>query len=181
MEKVFEILKIRTLYIFFLITVPIGVNYHSTNDLNGTAFFLLLNIFGFIMYFIWFYAVGAKGIEMLKSKNLEIKGFQFFNFLLIANLVIDLFFSFCVTDYFVYRSGGLSITLPQPVSLLLIGVLLMVFIKILVAKLILSIEKNKVVELKDYYKTFILLLIPYIGILFVHYRVREQLAEIKKN
>jgi hypothetical protein len=181
MKKATEILKLRTLHIFLLITVPMAIKYYSTDAPDATIFFTMLNLFGYLMYMIWFYATGLKGNEKLKSKDLEIKEMQFFNVLILANIAIDLYFMFADTDYFVHNSGSLNITLPEPVGAYLIGLAIILYIKILTAKLILSIEKNRIVEFKDYYKTWILLLIPYIGILFVHYRVKEKIAGFKSK
>jgi hypothetical protein len=168
MKRVTEILKLRTLHIFLLITVPMGIKYYSTDAPDATIFFTLLNLFGYLMYMVWFYATGLMGTKKLKSKDMEIKELQFFNVLILANLTIDLYFMFADTDYIVHNSGSLNITLPEPVGAYLIGLAIILYIKILTAKLILSIEKNRIAEFKDYYKTWILLLIPYIGILFVH-------------
>jgi len=128
------------------------------------------------MYMIWFYATGLAGAEKLKSMELSIKGFRFYNLVIIANVAIDLFFLFSDPDYFIYNKHSLNITLPKPVVVYLIGIAIILIIKILTAKMILSIENKRIVKFKDYYITLILLLIPYIGILFVHYRVKEEIA-----
>jgi ABC-type Fe3+-siderophore transport system permease subunit len=151
------------------------IKYKSIGNPGGTLLFSIVNLAGYFAYMAWFYAVGFKGMEKLKANGFELIELQFFNFILIVNIAIDLYFVFTFNRSNGFNFGSIIVRIPEPESVYLIGLAITLYLKMLTSKLITSIEKNRITHIEDYYKTLLLLLIPYIGILFVHYRVREKL------
>jgi hypothetical protein len=173
METIEKIAKLRTLYIFLLVSLPVMIKYQSTNNPSGTLFFTILNMFGHVMLLLWYYSIGKVCVDTLKTKDIEIKEVEVFNLLLLLYLPFDIYFSFYATDIEEYNMTWIHVTIPKPVGGYFFSLIMILYIIHFIAKLIKSSELGKLMDFKQYYKIFLLLLIPYIGLLFVHYRISD--------
>lgn len=179
MNSLNKILTKRTIYIFLLISLPMSIqSYVAGQDLQNLLF-ILLNLFGFILYLNWIVAIGIKGSKIVKSKGIKLNLIKPFYVVFVLSILFHLFFTFVHMGEWTLDSNDMDITIQRPVGLFFLYIFTIIYLKVIIARIIVAVEKNKIPNIEEYVKTLILLLIPYYGILFVHYRVKEKIGGYK--
>ena len=177
MESKFLNIHFSVIFIFSLLTI---FNWSSSTDSTPENVTLVLNSIGQIGLAIWIYAVANKSNILLIKKGLltsAFKQFQISYLVMIVSLCLLFVMNFIDPEMVLTLSDidrGEAFTYKRIIyGLLFSWIMSEVFVARAVAKLLESAEHGTDRSINEYYKTFLLLLLPWIGIWFIHPRAQK--------
>jgi len=177
LELKFLNLHASVIFIFALIST---FNWSSSTDSTPENVTLVLNSLGQIGLAIWIYAVANKSNNIMIKKGLStnaFKKFQISYLVMIASLCLLFVMNFIDPEMVLTQSDierGEAFTYKRIIYGLFFSLIAAeVFVAKGAAKLLESAEHGANRSINEYYKTFLLLLLPWIGIWFVHPKAQK--------
>ncbi len=159
--------------LFLLIACPISIGIYSTgNDSMSIANSILKNVGGFFLL-SWCIGISLISKEQLKRNNINLNEFNFLVGAIFILIASQMFLLFTGNHLEHYNVGIINLTKPTNIIPQLLSTLAFVFIIITSAKALVSAEQNKEVALKEYFKTFLLIVFSIFGLWSVQPRIQK--------
>jgi hypothetical protein len=174
MNRVNQILSTKTLYLALIIIAPSCFIYYDTREPELSLLLQIFNQIGFWIYLFWLHAIASKGNKKVRKIGLEIKGTKNISTYILICFLTGIYIDFSeANSYVTYEIGMLELSISNQTPIILAWFGLYLYITYKVANLVVSIERAQNIEFKEVYKTWLLLLFTWIGIVFVHGRVQN--------
>jgi hypothetical protein len=161
----------------FILFGMASFNLYDSNYPSLSYITAAINWIGCISFLAWLYAVGYKSNDKLKQNNIQLKVFRFFDWgfvIMLGCVVAMFFFSKDIATYGDHSDSiTYKVTYSRPGELAFVLVAALIFTVFVASKALVSAEKNKIVELDEYFKTLLMFTFPWIGLWFVQPRVKK--------
>jgi hypothetical protein len=158
----------------FLIFIGMYSNFYDSNNLTVGDISLIIRMASYCIYHLWLYTILSKSYDRI-LEYVEIQNFTPFNQykLGLGISIIAMFLMSIGSQQVSYNSLSLQIIYSEPVEyaiMYLIGMLLLISIT---AKSLVMVERKREIEFKDYIKSMLLLLFPFIGVWFIQPKIQK--------
>ncbi len=173
MERLGQLIRTRTLYITLIVIVSSGFHYYDTSKPELTFLMQIFNEIGFIVYILWLIGISYFGTCLLIKKGLELNSIKNLKIYFIVAYILSLYLGFSEADTTITREfGGIYLYFSSQTPISFLYVTLYLYGTYRTAQLIKTLESNREVVFKEFYKTWLLLIFSVIGIIFLHGKVR---------
>jgi hypothetical protein len=145
------------------------------------AITMIVNAIGWFCIVCWGYAVGRIAIDKCIEKGIHPSMFDYYNpsyvvFPLLLGLLATMSYGVSTKEHI----GPISLTMSEPVGLVLAIVSVYFFNVSIRAKALYSVETGHEATFKEYYPMIFLLTLPFIGVWFIQPQVKK-LAQEKQE
>lgn len=172
------IIHAHSLFISFLVIAPSFLTFYKSGGTEILYYFSLLKHFGFWIYLLWLFAVFVKGKEILTLRGQMHKSIKFLPIIILFTVFGDAFLVYAEqTSPYFFRLGPARFTESNFSIFSLIWNLVYLYLTYQIASIINQVENKN----QRPFKTWVLLIFSWIGILTTHKRVKESFGQISEE
>lgn len=166
------LLKLNRWWLLLLIGGPISISLYAKGSGSiETTNQIIVNFSGAVLL-LWLFAIKHKANDKLIENGIKIQILQYFNILIIFNIVFYVL-SFFATKTIDSSYNNIQIHYVTPIIIPIVFCISFFGTLFLVSKSLLSAELNKEATFNEYVSTLLLLIFTPIGIWFIQPRVQQ--------